>query len=598
MRLRLMREGQEGNVMTQHHFNVSSRIAILLGESYKTIERALKELVDNSWDADAKNVRIEVPEGPEASPIIVISDDGEGMSPEQVDKEYLRIARDRRKDRGPRTNNGRLVKGRKGVGKFAGIVVAGQMELITRRNSRKCTIVIDRHEIESGPMDIEKIDVPVAVDGEAPELHGTTITLTKLFNYINYPTPAALRHALAPEYGRQDVMKIFVNGEQLTHMQIPGRAVPNVLNVPGAGEIRAEFVVAERKQNKALRGIQVRVNGKSVGEPTMFGLESDEQVPAKLLEHVTGELQADCLEDAATSCGWTEFLESDKSVQAVFAAAREYLRTELKAVFARQMAAAHARYFRKYGARLENLPEDKRKLAGEEINRILRRHYGEDERIEEAIEFLLRSLERDDHFVIAKKLLAARPTDIAALAEALKELNIADFALIGKQTQARLTALEKLRQLVGNDNTLEKEVHSAVENTLWVFGYEFALISSEKRLSTIIAKTFGGTDDSDDGNRRPDLLLLNRYMGRFLLIEFKRPSLTLDWPHKSQAEGYRAKLKPHADPMDIVVLGGKRRPDMNQNHDGDSIRMITYTEVISRAASELEWLLNELKRDA
>ena len=74
----------------------------------------------------------------------------------------------------------------------------------------------------------------------------------------------------------------------------------------------------------------------------MFGLEGDEQVPAKLLEHVTGGLLADCLEEAATSCGWTDFFESDKSVQAVFAAARDHLRTELKTEFAREMAAAHA----------------------------------------------------------------------------------------------------------------------------------------------------------------------------------------------------------------------------------------------------------------
>ena len=49
--------------MAQHHFNVSSRIALLLGESYKKIEQALKELVDNSWDADAKTVRIEFQKG-------------------------------------------------------------------------------------------------------------------------------------------------------------------------------------------------------------------------------------------------------------------------------------------------------------------------------------------------------------------------------------------------------------------------------------------------------------------------------------------------------------------------------------------------------
>ncbi len=107
---------------------------------------------------------------------------------------------------------------------------------------------------------------------------------------------------------------------------------------------------------------------------------------------------------------------------------------------------------------------------------------------------------------------------------------------------------------------------------------------------------FGGSDDGSDGARRPDLLLLNRYGGRYLLIEFKRPSVTLDYDHKARAEGYRGKLKRHADPIDIVVLGGKRRDDMVAVHENGQIRMTTYTELTSRAESELTWLLNELKR--
>lgn len=583
--------------MAPHRFNVSSRLALLLGESYRTIEQALKELVDNAWDADSRSVRIDVPEGPEQEPVISIVDDGEGMSPEQIDTDYLRIARDRRKDRGPRTKSGRLVKGRKGIGKFAGIIVAGRMELVTRRNGKMSTVVIDRLALENGPMDIEKIDVPVTPVDHDPTDHGTIIKLTKLFSHINYPTPVALRHALASEYGRQDKMRVAVNGELLTHLQIIGHAVPKTIVIPGVGEIEADFVIADKKQIKAMRGIQVRVTGKSVGDPTMFGLEIDEQVPAKLLEHVTGELRADCLEDAATSCGWTEFLESDRSVQAVFAAARDHLKAELRTVFRQQMAAAYARFVRKYGQRIDNLPEEKRELARSEINAILQRFYGDDERIDAAIEVMLRTLERDDHYVIAKKLLSSRPGDVATLADALRELSIADLALIRRQIEARLAALQKLRELAGKDATDEKDIHRAIENTLWVFGYEFALLASNRTLTKIIEDVFGVREDSEDGARRPDLLLLNRYGGRFLLIEFKRPIVTLNYDHKAQAEGYRGKLKRYADPMDIIVLGGKRRDDMVAVHENGQIRMTTYVELTSRAESELKWLLGELRQN-
>lgn len=472
------------------------------------------------------------------------------------------------------------------------------MELVTCRDGKKSIVVIDRLALENGPMDIEKIDVPVtAVDHDAAD-HGTTITLTKLFSHINYPTPVALRHALASEYGRQDRMRVVVNGELLTHLQIPGHAVPITLVVPDVGTIEADFVIADKKQIKSMRGIQVRVSGKSVGEPTMFGLEVDEQVPAKLLEHVTGELRADCLEDAATSCGWTEFLESDKSVQAVFAAAREHLKAELRKVFRQQMAAAYARYVKKYGQRIENLPEEKREQARSEINAILQRYYGDDERIDAAIEIMLRTLERDDHYVIAKKLLSARPGDVATLADALRELGIADLALIRRQIEARLAALQKLQGLASDDATDEKIIHRVIENTLWVFGYDFALLASNKTLTKVIEDVFGVSNTDEEGTRRPDLLLLNRYGGRYLLIEFKRPSVTLNYEHKAQAEGYRGKLKRYADPMDIIVLGGRRRDDMVSVHDNGQIRMTTYVELTSRAESELTWLLGELRHSS
>jgi hypothetical protein len=558
--------------MATRRFNVSSRIALLLGESYRTIEQALKELVDNAWDADATQIAITLPEGPEAAPHIIIADNGEGMTPDQIETDYLRIARDRRKERGPRTAPGRKVKGRKGMGKFAGIVVAGRMKLETSRGGRRSSLTIDRGQLESGPQDIEKVDVPVTTVGCGTDEHGTTITLSELFARINYPAPAALRHALAPEYGRQSEMKVFVNDDLLTHLQIDGHKDPKMLPVPGFGEVHADFVIADKKLLRSMRGIQIKVTGKSVGPPTLFGLEDDERVPTKLLEFVTGDLLADCLEDAATTCGWTDLLESDKSVQAVFAAAREHLRSELFRVFDREMKAAEARYLKKYKHRLDDLPEQKRDRAKEEIRRILLRHFREDDRIDEAIELLLRSLEYDDYWMIAKKVLEAKSSDIAALADALKELNLADIALVAKQLRARLVVLDKLRDLIANDETTEKAVHVAIENALWVFGYEFALISSERRLATIIQRMFDGVDDSDEKNRRPDLLLLNRYMGRYLLIEFKRPRLPLDWDHKTQAERYRAKLEAHANPLDIIVLGGRRRPEMQPLQDGGRIR--------------------------
>ena len=117
------------------NFKVDPRLASILGESYRSSEYALKELIDNAWDAEAAEVRITVPTILSEDPII-IEDDGSGMKPAEVRDEYLNIANPRWTRKGDRTpNKNRLVKGRRGVGKFAGLILASRMELETTAKS-------------------------------------------------------------------------------------------------------------------------------------------------------------------------------------------------------------------------------------------------------------------------------------------------------------------------------------------------------------------------------------------------------------------------------------------------------------------------------
>ncbi len=145
------------------HFGVSPRLAVLLGESYRTVELALKELVDNAWDANALTVEVHLPAAMAPDAKIIISDNGEGMTEKQVREDYLRIARDRRKDRGARTPPplSREVKGRKGVGKFAGIIVAEVMDIETKQKGTISRFRIDRKTLEETPGDIVRIEVPI-----------------------------------------------------------------------------------------------------------------------------------------------------------------------------------------------------------------------------------------------------------------------------------------------------------------------------------------------------------------------------------------------------------------------------------------------------
>jgi DNA mismatch repair ATPase MutL len=65
--------------MPHARFAVDSRLASLLGESYRSSEDAIKELVDNAWDDDAAIVKITLPAAMTNDPIVV-EDTGYGMA--------------------------------------------------------------------------------------------------------------------------------------------------------------------------------------------------------------------------------------------------------------------------------------------------------------------------------------------------------------------------------------------------------------------------------------------------------------------------------------------------------------------------------------
>src|SRR3712207_1122885 len=68
-------------------------------QMYKRRDVAIAELVANSWDAGATEVAITLPEpssyNPETS-VLVVADNGIGMSEDEVEDNYLVIGRNRR----------------------------------------------------------------------------------------------------------------------------------------------------------------------------------------------------------------------------------------------------------------------------------------------------------------------------------------------------------------------------------------------------------------------------------------------------------------------------------------------------------------------
>src|SRR6185312_8466941 len=266
-----------GWAMQAHaNFRVDPRLASLLGESYRSTEQALRELVDNAWDADANNVRITLPQ-PMIDDPIVVSDDGSGMTEGEVRRHYLMIANDRYSRRGTKTTRyARSVRGRKGIGKFAGLVAAEDMCVETYAHGKSTTLNISKTVLLQAKGDLEKVDLPIIVHDCNADKHGTTITLSRLNSRFTLPSPEALRELLALEYGRFSGFTILVNEEPLSHEDIQGQVFSKTVELPNAGTVTLRFTVMTESKGARHAGIVTRVGGKIVGKPSMFGLDNQD----------------------------------------------------------------------------------------------------------------------------------------------------------------------------------------------------------------------------------------------------------------------------------------------------------------------------------
>lgn len=97
---------------------------------YRNIITVLGEAISNSWDADAKNVWIEIDRNNNA---MCILDDGIGMTPDDFQNKFLKIGYTKRKNNQYKSISGRPYIGRKGIGKLALLSCAQRIHIATKQ---------------------------------------------------------------------------------------------------------------------------------------------------------------------------------------------------------------------------------------------------------------------------------------------------------------------------------------------------------------------------------------------------------------------------------------------------------------------------------
>ncbi len=260
---------------------VDKRHIISIGERlYAESAELLRELVNNAYDADATEVRVEI--SPER---IKVSDNGSGMTAAGL-RQYFVIGSDEkvRRSRSPRFNRERI--GQFGIGKFASLAAATRFEVFTQHGDFAARVLFDKNAWEEArdawrlPCDILTSD-PWRGDGTTIVLSGLTKALNPDEAEEKIRTGVPLR---APEFA------VFLNGRPVTPASYTGQKIP-VLEGCRFGLVSGEVIITPKTMASAKDlGIDVKVKGATVRRD-LFGMETW----GKAIARVKGEIQANFL---------------------------------------------------------------------------------------------------------------------------------------------------------------------------------------------------------------------------------------------------------------------------------------------------------------
>lgn len=280
---------------------------------YSRLPYALAELVANAYDAGAENVVIKLDDSDQYNKKIVVIDDGEGMSYEEINERFLVIGRKRREYDEARSNSkGRKITGKKGLGKLAlfGIGKTIQIETTKFGEENKTRFIMDWDSI-LGETSGEYSPETYTIKKSDVEEQGTTIILSNLSRKTGFDqqATAVALSKLFNCYEEDFKVQVEASGSQaivltkeLKYENITREFEWIVEDI--VDEISLEYkqkdllkgkIVSSKKPMKPdLRGITLYANGRLANVPSFFNVSE----AGHTFSYLSGWIEADFLDES------------------------------------------------------------------------------------------------------------------------------------------------------------------------------------------------------------------------------------------------------------------------------------------------------------
>ncbi len=560
-----MTTGQVSKLPYRMRFDVGT-IKHLGLQMYSTLPPVIGELVANGWDANATRVEIVIPDttlDADRSEV-TISDNGIGMSDEDIRSKYVVTGRDRREDEDSDETPDplrRKVMGRKGIGKFSSFGIAKEIEIESVKNGETSRLVMN-YDCMLEQASKRSIEFP-ALPPTGTVIEGTKITLRNFTKFHSRRIPIVrLRRGLARRFsiiGGQNDFDVVINGSPISPEE---RNLRSLLDKDADGRLYVwdyEDVKVKEDEDWTVsgwigalnrttpdidgvdRGIALMARGKLVQEPFIFEAVVGQQYA---LSYIIGELHVEFVDAAEDTIGTNRnalVWDTDANT-----ALRDWGRKEVNRI-AREWASRRSEDNRKMLEQNE-IYKDFRSRANDTGNRralkladqLVRQSIAKNptapiEELQPIIQMSLDFLEFDAFLEIASDLVEADLHNTGAILRLFREWQVVEAKEMARVTDGRITTIEKLQKLIDEDALEVPTLHNFLKEFPWVIDPRWTMVDDEVRFSKLLREKFPEPEDLPEGDKRIDFLCV-REGTNLIVVEIKRPGLKASKKELDQIE--------------------------------------------------------------
>lgn len=557
-------------------------------QMYQKPAAALAEMISNSWDADAYNVEVKLPDELNDSATIEISDNGMGMTFEECQEKFLKVGRSRRgsnpEEKTPKEN--RPVLGRKGIGKFAGFGIAKVVEVTTvsEETGEKTvfemdidTLMSDSYAEEGGPVRVLEAlgPNPSLIDQHGSKIVLKDLTIKRNIDIDKFMVSMSRRFLLAQ---RSENFAVTINDVPLEDIEYEPAEVqfsfPVIYSSEDAVTILDQTYLVDGWgvstlasgqivkwkvdfyklpiAHEEFRGIAIYANGKLAQSSFMFNLAGGLSGQHGQ-EYMSGRMEADyidTLEDDVISTERQRINWETDATGELEAWGQDLIKKLLKdwqRLRQKEKEDYIADKIDEFGERLGKLEKHERRTVEGALKKIAGVSSLTLKQFEDLGSAVLTSWEKGRNKELIDNMATANELDSDQLLDILLESSVLSALSMAEGARTRLETVVKLKEMI-DGREKENTVRDYIANDAWIIKPNFETYKKETRATSVIesAKAVSGDiitpeQQGDDYNGRVDLVISNE--DTLVLVEFMRPGLTMDWDHINRFERYMLILR-------------------------------------------------------